>query len=210
MELHGAGGMADPLPQAQDIAHMRWAIPDRTLRDGDVVELADRELQVISVPGHTQGHVSFFDAAAAIYLAADHVLPHITPSIGFEPFPKPLLLQSFLASLEKVRPLPAQLVLPAHGPVFSDLQGRVDELLAHHARRLADSARQVDAGYDRAFAVAEQLLWTKRDTPFSALDAFNSYIAVGETIAHLELLAHDGRIVRHESDDAVRFTGIGA
>ncbi|HEX6389768.1 MAG TPA: MBL fold metallo-hydrolase, partial [Solirubrobacteraceae bacterium] len=211
MARHGAGGLEDPLPKAHgEVRHFRFAIPDHMLRDGDVVELEDRTLQVIAVPGHTQGHVTFFDESARIYFAADHVLPHITPSIGFEPFPKPLVLQSFLASLEKVRPVDAQLVLPAHGPVFHDLPGRVDELLAHHDRRLADCVRHVAAGHDQAVTVAEQLLWTKRDTPFAALDAFNRYIAIGETIAHLELLAHDGRIGRVESDDAIRFTGVGA
>lgn len=210
MALHGAGGLDDPFPQAHgEIRRSRWAIPDRMLRDGDVVELADRELQVISVPGHTEGHVTFYDEAARIFLAADHVLPHITPSIGFEPFPKPLVLRSFLASLEKVRPIEAQLVLPAHGPVFTDLRQRVDELLAHHDRRLGECVACVEAGHDQAYAVAQRLLWTRRDTPFSVLDPFNRYIAVGETIAHLELLAHDGRIVRRESDDAVRFTGTG-
>ncbi len=42
------------------------------------------------------------------------------------------------------------------------------------------------------------------------LDPFNRYIAIGETIAHLELLAHDGLIIRHETDEAVRFTGTAA
>ncbi len=211
MARHGAGGLEDPFPQAHgEISRFRWAIPDKTLRDGDVIELADRALRVITVPGHTQGHVTFYDEDARIYWAADHVLPHITPSIGFEPFPQPLVLRAFLASLEKVRPLKAQLVLPAHGPVFSDLQGRIDELLAHHDRRLAQSAAHVEAGHDHAYAVARQLLWTRRDTPFTELDAFNRYIAIGETIAHLELLAHDGRIARHESDDEIRFAGVGA
>jgi glyoxylase-like metal-dependent hydrolase (beta-lactamase superfamily II) len=211
MARHGAGGLEDPLPKAHgEISHFRFAIPDRMLRDGDVIELADRTLQVISVPGHTHGHVTFYDEDSRIYWAADHVLPHITPSIGFEPFPKPLVLQSFLASLKKVRPIQARLVLPAHGPVFSDLPGRVDELLEHHDRRLAQCVEHAEAGYDQAFTVAQQLSWTKRDTPYAALDAFNRYIAVGETIAHLELLAHDGRIVRHDGDAAVRFTGVRA
>jgi hypothetical protein len=101
-------------------------------------------------------------------------------------------------------------VLPAHGPVFTGLQQRIDELVAHHDRRLAACVGHVEAGHDQAYGVAQQLPWTRRDTPFDQLDAFNRYIAVGETIAHLDLLAHDGRIVRHDSDDAVRFTGIGA
>lgn len=211
MALHGAGHLEDPFPQAHgEIRRFRWAIPDRTLRDGDVVELADRALQVISVPGHTQGHLTFYDEASHVFFAADHVLPHITPSIGFEPFPRKLVLQAFLDSLRKVRPIAARLVLPAHGPVFTDLQRRVDELLAHHDARLAACVRHVEAGHDQAFGVAGQLPWTKRDTAFAELDLFNRYIAVGETIAHLELLAHDGRIARDVSDDAIRYAGVGA
>ena len=211
MARHGAGAMPDPFPQAHgEMSRFRWAVPDKTLRDGDVIELADRSLQVITVPGHTQGHVALHDEAARIFLAADHVLPHITPSIGFEPFPEPLVLQTFLASLEKVRPVEADVVLPAHGPVFTDLAGRVDELLAHHDRRLAACVHHVEAGHEQAHAVAEQLPWTRRDTPFSELDAFNRYIAVGETIAHLELLAHDGRIARHEGRDDIRFLRLAA
>jgi len=42
-------------------------------------------LDVVPTPGHTQGHAVFVDPAARLLFAGDHVLPSITPSVGFEP-----------------------------------------------------------------------------------------------------------------------------
>ena len=50
-----------------------------------VLDLPGRTLRAIHTPGHTTGHVVFHDEAAALLFAGDHVLPHITPSIGFQP-----------------------------------------------------------------------------------------------------------------------------
>ncbi len=40
---------------------------------------------MIETPGHTRGHVVFSDPASRLLFTGDHVLPTITPSIGFEP-----------------------------------------------------------------------------------------------------------------------------
>ena len=75
----------------------------------------DRTLAVVATPGHTQGHVVFVDAAAGLLFAGDHVLPHITPSIGFEPVPVELAAGRLPHSLRLVRELPDRRLLPAHG-----------------------------------------------------------------------------------------------
>ena len=59
----------------------------------------------------------FADHAAGLLFAGDHVLPTITPSIGFEPALPAQPLGDFLGSLTKVRGLPDLRLLPAHGPV---------------------------------------------------------------------------------------------
>ena len=62
-----------------------WEEPDEWLLPHQEIELDARTLRVVPTPGHTQGHVVFTDAGAGLLFAGDHVLPHITPSIGFEP-----------------------------------------------------------------------------------------------------------------------------
>ena len=78
--------------------------------------------------------------------AGDHVLPHITPSIGFEPAARPGALTRFLTSLAALRAEPDRLLLPAHGPVAPSVHARIDELVAHHDKRLDEIAAAVVAG----------------------------------------------------------------
>nr|WP_271211824.1 MBL fold metallo-hydrolase [Rhodococcus wratislaviensis] len=96
------------------IAHGR---PNCWLDSGDVIKLREGALEVIATPGHTRGHVAFRHTDTRILFSGDHILPGITPSIGFEWAPEPYPLRSNLRSLELVRGLPDTALLPAHGPV---------------------------------------------------------------------------------------------
>jgi len=169
-----------------------WDRPAGWVNDGDAVTGA---ITAISTPGHTQGHTSFFDAGRGLFFPGDHVLPHITPSIGFEPYPTGTALADFLGSLAKVRTLAARLVLPAHGPVFTDLAGRVDELVAHHGNRLDLCLAAMSDGGSTALDVATKLPWTRRERAYDDLDFFNRMLAVWETFAHLLLLESQERAI---------------
>ena len=195
---------------AGDDAGWRPPLPD-TLLTGEEVLLQDgRRLEVIPTPGHTRGHLCLFDRDRGILIAGDHVLPQITPSLGVELPDSGSPLAAFLSSLELVRRLPASLVLPAHGPVFSDLAGRVDELLEHHRVRLEECLALVLDGARSARAVAEALPWTRRRRHFSSLDPFNQMLAVFESEAHLLVLAERGLLDRQLADSVVSYApGMG-
>lgn len=164
--------------------------------DGEsYVQLGGRPVEALRTPGHTWGHLCFFDRDRGLLFAGDHVLPHITPSIGVETPQLRLILGHYLRSLASVRELPVATVLPAHGAVFSDLRRRVDELSRHHALRLDAAEAAVVAGASTGFDVARRLLWTRRDTRFDELDLFNRMLAVRETVAHLDLLVAQGKLL---------------
>ncbi|HEY5985707.1 MAG TPA: MBL fold metallo-hydrolase, partial [Streptosporangiaceae bacterium] len=171
-----------------------WEAPDEWLGPAQEIGVSARTLRAIATPGHTQGHVVFTDAAAGLLFAGDHVLPHITPSIGFEPVAARQPLRDYLQSLRLVRHLPDMRLLPAHGPVTGSAHARIDELLAHHHDRLDQCVVAVTAGEGTAHQVASALLWTRRDRRLADLDPFNQMLAVIETRAHLELLAAQGRL----------------
>src|SRR5690606_9942786 len=61
-----------------------WTTPDTWLEGDCTIQLEDRSLDAVSTPGHTQGHYVFVDQHEGVLFAGDHVLPSITPSIGFE------------------------------------------------------------------------------------------------------------------------------
>ncbi len=201
---------AGPVADALALAHRQepdWLspLPDLWLGGGEMVSTGIRDLEVIATPGHTRGHLCLFDRSSGLMLAGDHILPHITPSIAVEVPTHTTALGDFLRSLALVRHLPARLVLPAHGPVFEDLGGRVDELKEHHRVRLELCLEAVGAGGASALQVAERLPWTRRSRRFQELDPFNQMLAVGETAAHLELLAQRGALGRLVSDLGVHF-----
>jgi glyoxylase-like metal-dependent hydrolase (beta-lactamase superfamily II) len=86
------------------------------------------------------------------------------------------MAQAFnLESLQQLRGLGVDLVFPGHGPLFHDLDGRIDELLAHHGESLSviEVARRV---------FPEDL--TDHQLRF----------ALAETLAHLEHLEGDGYV----------------
>ncbi|MGB8651842.1 MAG: MBL fold metallo-hydrolase [Mycobacteriales bacterium] len=183
----------------------QWASPDDWMTEGPVV-LADRTLHAVETPGHTAGHLVFHDLEARLLFAGDHVLPTITPSIGFEPVLSRNPLGAFLESLAVVRARPDAQLLPAHGPVTDSVHARVDELLAHHGRRLDETEAAVCQGAHTAHEAAGALRWTRREHRLADLDPFNGMLAVFETGAHLDLLVAQGRLtsrlvdgVRHYS-----------
>jgi glyoxylase-like metal-dependent hydrolase (beta-lactamase superfamily II) len=153
-------------------------------------------VDAISTPGHTQGHYVFADKSAGLLFAGDHVLPTITPSVGFEPrwVEQPLL--DFMNSLVKVRDLPDLMLLPAHGPVAPSSHARVDELLEHHRVRLDQCRAAVAAGAVTAWDVAGELGWTRHERHRDELGPFDAVLAAFETLAHLDLLTLRGDLAR--------------
>ncbi|WP_375486688.1 MBL fold metallo-hydrolase [uncultured Jatrophihabitans sp.] len=176
--------------------------PDRWLADGVDLPLSTRTLRVIATPGHTRGHVVFHDPEHDTLFAGDHVLPHITPSIGVEMNRPPSPLRDYLASLALVRAMPDARLLPAHGPVTGSVHARIDELLEHHAHRLEITAEALGRGATTGFEVARATPWTRHLRRFDDLDLFNRILAVNETVAHLQVLVERG-LARAERVDGV-------
>ena len=183
-----------------------WEMPDDWIDGRTSLPLGGRELLAVPTPGHTRGHLVYADLPAGLLFAGDHVLPHITPSIGFETAPEPSPLGSYLDSLRLMRELPDLRLLPAHGPVTDSVHSRVDALLDHHAERLDACVAAVAAGSGTAYETARALTWTRRERSFDDLDTFNQMLATTETRAHLEVLVAQGRLRSHEEDGVVVYT----
>lgn len=197
-ELWAAGGGERPDPAL-------WLFPDTWLEGDHEIAVGTRTLDAVHTPGHTPGHYVFAERGAGLLFAGDHVLPTITPSIGFTVPPTPDPLGDFMVSLTKVRALPDLRVLPAHGPVAPSSHARVDELLSFHDHRLEQSLAAIADGPATGFTVAHQLAWTRHEKAYDELDPFSQGMAAMETKAHLELLVARGRATRSDTPDGVLF-----
>ena len=166
-------------------------LPERmeALREEDMVPVGDHATRVIHTPGHSDYHFVLHNGERRLLFAGDHVLLHITPNIGLWTYTEPRPLERYLESLEGLRGLGADLVLPGHGPLFHDLDGRIDELISHHAQRLSDMHSLFDGKPATPYEVA------RRHFPQDLTD-HQLRFALAETLAHLEHLVGEGRAER--------------
>lgn len=178
------------------------AAPDVLFEDGKEIELPGWSLRTIWTPGHSPGHVCFFSEKHKLLISGDHVLPRITPNISVHAQQISNPLGDFLASLLKVQNLGTEEVLPAHEYRFADLQSRLEELIAHHADRLAE-IEQVLADHpgSTAWEITLRLHWSR---PWDEIQTFMQRQANGETLAHCVLLELHDR-VRREGREPARF-----
>jgi glyoxylase-like metal-dependent hydrolase (beta-lactamase superfamily II) len=181
-------------------AQMRGSLeppePATALAHGQRVTLAGGHFRVFWTPGHADGHLCLL-RDDGLFVAGDHVLPRVTPTVGRYPWSRPDPLADHDASLASVADLPARLVLPGHGQPFTDLRGRANELRGVHARQTAAVARllaNAPAG-TTAYALAQQFFAPRWRAPESRL------WAVAETVAHLEHLRYLGRAERLTAAD---------
>lgn len=197
---------------ARAVAALQWepyerdtpfAAPDRWLRDGDVIDAGGVSITVHATPGHTRGHMVYQIADMAV--TGDHLLPRITPSIGFERAPERLPLRSFLRSLQLFLHLPDARMLPAHGETDRYTRLRAQELLDHHQSRLAIVTDLVVAGSSTAYAAARQIRWTRHDRTLTELPTIHQMVAVLEVQAHLELLVDTGVLGADESAEVTTY-----
>ncbi|MGH3301904.1 MAG: MBL fold metallo-hydrolase [Streptosporangiaceae bacterium] len=191
-------------PGSTVAAALSYEAPDSWIAPDQEFDLGTRTLTAVATPGHTRGHVVFADTAAGMLFAGDHVLPHITPSIGFQECPSAQPLREYLQSLNVVRRMPDMRLLPAHGPVAASTHARIDELLGHHARRLELMADVLGGGACTAHEVALAIGWTRRQRALGDLDLMNQMLAICETVYHLDLLVAQARAVSHTDEDGVR------
>ena len=98
----------------------------RTLSDGDSVG----PFRVVHVPGHTAGEVAYYLPDRRILFSGDSVVERK----GRLTLPAPRFaadLRQAVASLQTLRNLPIELLLPGHGvPVRKDFTERLDDLIA--------------------------------------------------------------------------------
>jgi glyoxylase-like metal-dependent hydrolase (beta-lactamase superfamily II) len=169
----------------------------RAIADGETLTIGGRKWRVMTGQGHAPDMACLFCEEEKVLIAADQVLPRITPYVGLhagEPDGDPL--GGFLSTIDRFRVLPEDtLVLPSHGEPFTGLHARLDALANHHAERL-------DA-LDDAIGVpktAHDLLPVLFRRP---LDDRSLGFALGETLAHLRRLEHTGRAWRRFRADGV-------
>lgn len=168
------------------------------LMDALEVRIGGRSWRCISGYGHAPEHMALYCEEIKVLISGDMVLPRISTNVSvYEQEPEADSLRLFLTSIARFLPLDSTtLTLPSHGKPFRGLQTRIGQLQDHHRDRLAEV---MEACTEKPCSGADILpIMFKRK-----LDLHQTTFAMGEAVAHLHLLWHEGRLKRGLGADGV-------
>ena len=209
-ELGGSLGIPDTLRDSFasfyiGVRQFTSVIDDRRLTpvdDLDTLSLGDRIWTAQVTPGHAVGHLSLRDDTGDVLLSGDHLLGNITPNPVIEPdleLPdgRRRSLTEYLASLDRFAAMAPKLVLPGHGPGFTDVTTLIELTRNHHDQRCIEVLDLVRTlGTPTPFDLSVAM--------FPQLEGFSHMLGISEALGHLDLLEDAGHVDRI-SDQPIRY-----
>lgn len=158
------------------------------LRAGDVLTIKNRQWSIIIGEGHSPEHACLYCEHENILISGDQLLPHISSNVLVnEMEPNGQQLEYWLQSLHNMQDLDANtLVLPAHGPAFTNIHGRARQLIKHHADTLNKLHDYAKSKSNFTAFEATNYLFDRELSPINML------MALGETLAHINWLITHG------------------
>ncbi|HEY1402937.1 MAG TPA: MBL fold metallo-hydrolase [Pyrinomonadaceae bacterium] len=162
---------------------------DRFIEDGDVIELAGApslKLRAMHTPGHTRGHLSFYEAQSGALITGDNIVGLGSVLID----PPEGNVRDYLASLERYRALlpHVSILLGGHGPAVAAARTKIEEYIAHRLERERNILSAVRAGAQSPQEIVARV--------YTDVHPKAHALAARAVLAHLEKLEADNLVER--------------
>jgi glyoxylase-like metal-dependent hydrolase (beta-lactamase superfamily II) len=184
------------------------------LRDSEVVpidegklfdlhsDLGDFTLEALHMPGHTGGHMVFFEPRTRSLFAGDQLLPDTSPNPLLEPSlddpsERRRSLKEYLVSLEKMAALDATVAFPGHGGIIEDPGALITSTIEHHNKRKVRIAGMLSDQPRSPYELAQEM--------YPDVGGYDVFLSVSEVIAHLDLIVDDSDAVVSERDGVIYY-----
>jgi len=177
----GAELFGRPAPQGRH--QDQTFVPDHILADGDTIETEDFSLQAVHTPGHASNHLCYLHAGLNWLLTGDHIINGSTVVIA----PPDGNMGDYLRSLERIRSLQLETILPGHGDVIDKPDAAIDWLIDHRLKR---ESSVVAALRKQPNATSRELV----PLVYEDVDAELHKLAEHSLLAHLIRLEEDLRV----------------
>jgi glyoxylase-like metal-dependent hydrolase (beta-lactamase superfamily II) len=196
-----------PLEERQRLAdsrrnsdrHAETVRIDRDLDEGDGIELADRAWRVYHTPGHAGGLICLFEPISRVLLSNDHLLRDISSNPVIEPDPdggpRPHRLVQYLYHMQRMVELEPVIAWTGHGHPIHDVHKVVRQRIHFHERRAQRILDMIGTEDRSAYQIAKPL--------FGRLSGTEAFLALSETIGHLDWLEEQGRIEAIKNDEVI-------
>lgn len=158
------------------------------IQDADELIINGRTWRVVSGNGHSPEHACLYCSELDVLISGDQAIPRISSHVGVYPSNRDQdPLGDWLDSCAKLRDTipPQTLILPSHQEPFRGIVPRMQQLIVDHHAQLNRLRLEMDTPSSPVQARA--ILFNRE------LSVFDTILATGETLAHLNYLLH-----RHE------------
>jgi hydroxyacylglutathione hydrolase len=98
---------------------------DKTIDEGDKIQVGDRTLEVWSTPGHTAGQLAF--RMGSLLFSGDNIFRD--GCVGVIDAHHGSNIVDYIASLKRIRDCDAEFLLPSHGPIFRKDSALIDRTI---------------------------------------------------------------------------------
>lgn len=176
-------GAAVPTEGPQD----RGFEPDRVIGDREVIDVDGIAVTAVATPGHASNHICYWLQGRGWLFTGDHIMGGSTVVIA----PPDGDMSAYLDSLEGLKALRLQRLLPGHGDYIEEPFAAIDGLIAHRLKR---EAKVLAALSSESRPLTALLPHVYDDVP----EALHGAAALSLR-AHLEKLVRDG-VAKQQGD----------
>lgn len=163
-EILGSRGDADALTRADPdccvAEYLDQPVPrytvDRCVGDGDRVLLGDSEWTVLEVPGHTAGHLAYWNPEDRVLVAGDTFSSYDIGWVNVM-LDGPGMLDTAAASLTRLQEYDARIILPGHGPAVTDPETATAAAVRRIGKQRENLGMAVNYGAKRILSFALML-----------------------------------------------------
>lgn len=199
LKTHGvpAAELIPPEIQLPIPPNLSTTKPDVLLYSGDEIKVGEYNLKVIGVPGHTPGHIAYYEPVKKFIFSGDMLLPTIATNAALHVQLMDNPLKLYMDSLLTLKALDIDLVLPGHEYVFSKPRRRIEELIRKQAQKAEEIRRTFDDGKVKtAYEVSRFLAESSRTglSNWHKMLGWERRFAVLQSVAHLEALKCAGEL----------------
>lgn len=187
-----------------DSTDFNWAV----IKNGDVINIDDYILECLPTPGHTMGHFSLLEKRHKILFAGDHIMKDTIPNIEFysdEINP----LGDYLMSLQRIKDLDIDVILPGHGSRINNPKQRIDELIQYHQRRdeaMLNFLESLSPHGASAYQIASIMYDYAASEKWNQFLLEQKWFVTGECIAHLRNLYQKGLLTRTNEQGIIEYS----
>jgi glyoxylase-like metal-dependent hydrolase (beta-lactamase superfamily II) len=169
-----------------------------TLKDDDEILFEHESLRIVHTPGHTPGSICLVRTSNRLVFASDTVLKTITPNPVLSPDPidpsrRFQSLGEYLVSLARIRGLAPTILKGGHGDDVTDYDEHFHRMYRFTNARQSKLLALLPTNGATAWETAMLL--------FPDADGYHRFLALSETVAHLDYAVAESKLVLERNGD---------